>query len=441
MKPLLVSCLCTLLATFCQAEENDGWIDLFDGRTLDGWTRHGGEATFTVQDGTIIGSNGPGHNTFLCTDQTYADFELELEVRIEGELNSGIQIRSKVRDEALDGRSIERVYGPQIEVEPSPGESGYVYGERAGGWLTPDADRISHDTFRNNEWNRYRIVAKGPRIETWINGRQVSDLASADAYRDHASGFIGLQVHRTDHPTGTLRVHWRNLRIREITTDGWISLFDGATLDGWTPKIAGYPLGENPGRIFRVEDGVLKATHRDFGAFRGAFGHLFYQTPFSTYRLRLEYRAVGGREHQAAGAPAWAYRNNGIMIHGQTAASMALDQQFPVSLEVQLLGADDTQPDRTTANLCTPGTQAYRDGELLGPKCLPSASASYAGDQWVRVEVQVSSSEIIHFVNGHEVLRYQQPELDDGTPLTSGTLSLQAESHDFEFRDIEIHPL
>lgn len=115
---------------------------------------------------------------------------------------------------------------------------------------------------------------------------------------------------------------------------------------------------------------------------------------------------------------------------------MALDQQFPVGL-----GDDDTQPDRTTANLCTPGTQAYRNGKLLDPKCLPSASASYAGDQWVRVEVQVSSSEIIHFVNGHEVLRYQQPELDDGTPLTSGRLSLQAESHDFEFRDIEIHPL
>lgn len=202
------------------ATADAGWTSLFDGRTLTGWTKHGGGATFEVRDGAIVGRNGPRHNTFLCTDRAYRDFELEFDVKITGSLNSGVQIRSKVRPEEIDGAPAERVYGPQVEIENSPGESGYLYAERADGWMTPDDIRKPLDVFKNDEWNRYRVVAQGPRIQTWINGEPVSDLVDEKIYAAHAEGFIGLQVHQIKEPAGTLEVSWRNLRIREVTPPG-----------------------------------------------------------------------------------------------------------------------------------------------------------------------------------------------------------------------------
>lgn len=204
------------LASTAGAESKEGWISLFNGRDLTGWEVHGGGATYVVEDGAVVGRNGPGHNTFLCTRRHYADFELEFDVKLSGELNSGVQIRSDVRPEELDGRMVERVFGPQIEIEISPGESGYIYGERAGGWLTPPDKLVTHSHFLNGEWNHYRIVARGSRIQTWINGTQISDLLHEDIYQHHRSGFIGLQVHQIKAPPGTLTVAWKDIRVREL---------------------------------------------------------------------------------------------------------------------------------------------------------------------------------------------------------------------------------
>lgn len=218
----------------------------------------------------------------------------------------------------------------------------------------------------------------------------------------------------------------------------WVSLFNGSDLDGWTPKVTGYELGENPGAIFRVEDGVLRVSYDAFETFEKQFGHLFFDQPYSHYRFRMEYRFVG---EQSPGGPGWAYRNSGIMIHGQTAESMGLDQEFPTSIEVQLLGADPGGT-RSTGNLCTPGTKFILDGEVIDAHCVNSTSESYPGDQWVQVEILVlGSEEIVHTINGQEVMRYQQPQLDNGVLLESGSISLQAESHGCEFRNIEIMPL
>lgn len=220
--------------------------------------------------------------------------------------------------------------------------------------------------------------------------------------------------------------------------DGWISLFNGRDLSGWQVKIAGHELGDNYKDTFRVEDGLLKVCYDRYEQFDEKFGHIFYQTPCSHYRIRLEYRFLG---EQIPGGPGWAFRNNGIMVHCQSPESMGKDQHFPDSIEVQLLGGNG-KDERSTGNLCTPGTHVVINGELVTRHVIDSCSRTYHGDQWVRVEVEVIGQEKIrHFIEGEQVLEYDKPQLDNGTPLGEGYISLQAESHSIEFRKIELLPL
>ncbi len=229
----------------------------------------------------------------------------------------------------------------------------------------------------------------------------------------------------------------------------WIQLFNGKNLEGWTPKIRYKKFGEDPAKTFRVEDGVIKVAYDGYTEFGETFGHLFYKTPFSHYRLRVEYRFLGD---QLKGGPGWAFRNSGIMVHGQEPETMALDQDFPVSIEVQLLGGGGTG-ERTTGNLCTPGTHVFMKGELVKKHCTSSNSKTYHGEQWVTAEVEVRGNEsIVHIINGEAVLKYTQPVLDATDPLAkeivekrkgdvalkSGTISLQSESHPVEFRKVEL---
>lgn len=230
----------------------------------------------------------------------------------------------------------------------------------------------------------------------------------------------------------------------------WIPLFNGKDLTGWTPKIRGYPSGENWGNTFRVENGILKVSYDQYKKFEGKFGHLFYNTEFSHYLLRIEYRFVG---EQVAGGPPWALRNSGVMIHGQKPATMAVDQNFPVSIEVQFLGGNG-KDERTTANLCTPGTHVVMNGKMITQHCNNSKSKTYHGDQWVTVEVEVHGNKLIrHLIDGQEVITYEQPQLDDTDAdgkkllatqdrmLDHGTISLQSESHPIEFRKVELRRL
>ena len=191
-----------------------GWMALFDGETLSGWTQKNGTATYRVEDGAIVGRTTDGSpNSFLCTDRDYSDFELEFEVRVDNALNSGVQIRSRSLPEFKDGL----VHGPQVEIEASPGEAGHVYSEGTGrGWLSPAAHRDDpalRGVFKNGRWNRYRVVAAGTRIRSWINGMALGDIDDRDSSR---SGFIGLQVHSVPRGSGPFEVRWRNLQIREL---------------------------------------------------------------------------------------------------------------------------------------------------------------------------------------------------------------------------------
>jgi hypothetical protein len=232
----------------------------------------------------------------------------------------------------------------------------------------------------------------------------------------------------------------------------WVQMFNGRDLNDWQIKFAHHPLGENFRNTFRVEDGLLKVRYDQWPSFGGEFGHIFYKRPFSYYIVAAEYRFVGGQVAGAGPSLAWAKRNNGIMVAGQSAESMGLDQDFPMSLEVQLLGGLSDGKPRSTGNLCTPGTNVHFGDTLITRHCTNSTSKTYDGDQWVRVEAMVLGDSIIkHIVNGDTVMTYRKPEMGggsannmkpgvkvDGTPITSGSISLQAETAEIDFRKVEV---
>ncbi len=232
----------------------------------------------------------------------------------------------------------------------------------------------------------------------------------------------------------------------EEPKEEWISLFNGVDLNDWNIKFSGYELNNNYKNTFLVEDSLLKVSYAQYDTFAGEFGHIFYNKPFSHYILRVEYRFVGD---QVSGGPAWAYRNNGAMLHCQSAASMKLDQDFPVSIEAQFLGGNGTD-ERSTGNLCTPSTHVEIDGKLVTDHCINSTSKTYHGDQWVTMDMIVLGDSLIqHVVNGDTVLTYSHPVIggggadDDypvaeGTPVTEGYIALQAETAPIEFRKVEL---
>lgn len=183
------------------------WTPIFDGTTLDGWTQKNGTATYRVEDGSIVGKTADGSpNSFLCTEKEYGDFELMFDVFVDNSLNSGVQIRSESYPDYKNGR----VHGPQIEIESSPGEAGYIYSEGTGkGWISRTREK---NAFRNSSWNHYYVRAVGSRIQTWINGVAVADVSEEEMSR---SGFIGLQVHGIPRGSGPYEVKWRNLHVKE----------------------------------------------------------------------------------------------------------------------------------------------------------------------------------------------------------------------------------
>ncbi len=216
----------------------------------------------------------------------------------------------------------------------------------------------------------------------------------------------------------------------------WVDLFNGKNLDNWSPKIRGYSLGNNALNTFRVKDGLMQIRYDNYVEFGGKFGHIFSQLgPFSHYKIQVEYRFVG---EQVKGGPAWAYRNNGIMYHTQAPKTMAVNQDFPGSMEYQLLGGNGIEP-RTTGNLCTPGTHVVYKGKFTEDHVINSNSDTFHGDQWVTAELVVRGSEKAeHFINGKKVLEYTDLQWDDRSPNSSGYIALQAESHPTDFRKVRL---
>lgn len=232
---------------------------------------------------------------------------------------------------------------------------------------------------------------------------------------------------------------------------GWISLFNGKDLKDWKVKINGHPLNDNYANTFRVENGVMKVSYDGYLEWKDRYGHIFYKKPFSAYVLVVEYRFTGD---QIPGGPGWAIRNSGAMLHGQSPESMGLNQDFPISLETQFLGGDG-EDERSTLNLCTPGTNVFLDGKLFTPHCVSSSSKTYHGDQWVRAEIVILGDSLVsHRLEGKEVFKYTKPQIGggnvsnfdpavkvDGKALKEGYISLQSESHPVEFRNVKLFNL
>jgi hypothetical protein len=247
---------------------------------------------------------------------------------------------------------------------------------------------------------------------------------------------------------------------KESSKEEWVSLFNGKDLTGWDIKITGLPIGRNYNNTFRVEDSTLRIVYDKYDSFDNKFGHLYYQTPYSYYLLRFQYRFTG---NQTPGGADWNVRNSGVMVHSQSAQSVELNQDFPVSLEDQLLGGLSDGKARPTGNICTPGTQVHMQGTLRTDHCISSSSKTYDGDQWVSAAILVLGDSIVkQIIEGDTVLIYEKPQVGggfvgkshswtkanimdsaawiakDGTPLKEGYIALQAESHPIDFKKIEL---
>lgn len=245
--------------------------------------------------------------------------------------------------------------------------------------------------------------------------------------------------------------------LNSSSEEKWIPLFNGKDLSGWDIKFSRHKVNDNYKNTFQAKDGMIRVVYGEYENFDDKYGHMYYQKPFSFYKLRFDYRFLG---EQVPGGQSWNVRNSGIMLHSQSAQSNDFNQDFPVSIEIQLLGGLG-KGTRTTGNLCTPGTQAVYNGNLDFTHCISSQSKTYDGDQWVHVEaIILGDQSITHIVENDTVLVYEKPQITSsykdqdwdeigvsskeywnkmpGKLLSEGYIAIQAESHAIDFKNIEL---
>jgi Domain of Unknown Function (DUF1080) len=230
---------------------------------------------------------------------------------------------------------------------------------------------------------------------------------------------------------------------------GWVPLFNGKDINNWIVKIHHHDVGDNYGRTFRVEDGLIKVRYDQYDTFNERYGHLYFKQPYSYYHLKLAYRFTG---IWRIDAPNYTNKNSGVMFHSQDPRTMPREQDWPISVEMQFLaGLGDGKP-RPTGNMCSPGTDIIFEGKKDPRHCINSTSKTYEGEQWVQAELIVLGDSIIkHIINGDTVLRYSKPQIgggvanrydpnikQDGKPLTSGYIALQSEGQEIDFKDIQL---
>jgi len=365
------------------------WEDLFDGETLKGFRQLGGKARYYVQDGSIVGSSVPRTpNSFLCTEKIYGDFVLELELNVDPNLNSGIQIRSNSLKQYRDGR----VHGYQVEIDPSPrAYSGGIYDEARRGWLNDLKDNEpARKAFKVGQWNRYRIEAIGDSLKTWVNGVPAADLVDSHTL----TGFIGLQVHsvKTDEP---LTVRWRNLRIKGLGSHTWEPLFDGRSLKGWHAL---------PGGKWEVRDGVIVGTSSKS---EKRHGMLITDRRYGDFTTRLKFKAIEG--------------NSGFYFRVDKVESDVGVHGFQAEIDPKndVGGLYET---RGRGWVAKPGAEEL--AKFFKPQC------------WNEMTVSAHGRRIVVNVNGHKTV-----ELKDDPSRLEGHLALQmhgGQDMHVQFKDIEI---
>ena len=377
------------------------WIDLFDGKTLDGWTQKGGKAIYAVEDGQIVGKttlNTP--NSFLCTKQFYSDFILELEFKVDSQLNSGVQIRSNSFPEYGNGR----IHGYQIEIDPSDRAwSGGIYDEARRGWLYPLKDNPdAQKAFKPGQWNKYRIEAIGDTIKTWIN-----DVPAAHLYDTRTrTGFIGLQVHGIGNNKDKegIEVRWRNISIITNSPASYVTqmnlpvtsidnilapgekgfkfLFDGKTTNGWRgAKLDGFP---KTGWV--VKDGVLTVLESGGGE-SAAGGDIVTIDKYSNFELRLDFKLTPGA-------------NSGIKYFVDPKLNKGPGSS--IGLEYQILD-DQRHPDAKLGS-----HEGSRALACLYDLIKGANKHSNPVGQWNHAVVISKGNHVEHWLNGRKVLEYER---------------------------------
>jgi len=245
---------------------------------------------------------------------------------------------------------------------------------------------------------------------------------------------------------------WACIQGKGNHQDDWLVLFNGKDLDGWTAKFYHHHLGDNYANTFRVVDGAIQVNYDDYTDFGERYGHLFYQDPFSSFHLKFEYRFTDQWMDQA---PSFTYRNSGVMFHSQDPRTILKEQNWPISVEYQMLAEEESGQPRPTGNMCSPGTEVFYQGKMDPRHCISSSSKTFKWDQWVQAELIVyQDSLVIHMVNGDTVLIYNKPQIGgavvegfdpaikiDGAPLTNGYIGLQAEGQGVAFRNLLLRNL
>jgi hypothetical protein len=229
----------------------------------------------------------------------------------------------------------------------------------------------------------------------------------------------------------------------------WVPLFNGKDINDWVVKIHHHEVGEDPANTFRVEDGIIKVRYDKYDTFNQQYGHLYYKQPFSYFHLVTEYRITGEWRKDA---PSYTIKNSGIMFHSQDPKTIRREQDWPISVELQLLaGLGDGKP-RPTGNMCSPGTDVVYNGKIDPRHCIESTSKTYPADEWVTAELIVLGDSLVkHIINGDTVLQYSKPQIgggvvnnfdpaikQDGKLLSSGFIALQSEGQPIDFRKVEI---
>lgn len=380
------------------------WVDLFDGETLNGWTIKGGNAEYEVREGAIVGTTANEQpNTFLTSNEMYDDFILELEYKVDPNMNSGIQIRSNSLPHYMSGR----VHGYQIEIDPSErGWSAGVYDEARRGWLHPVADdnTAAKKAFKQNEWNHYRIEAIGDTIRTWINGVPAAHLMDDQT----ASGFIGLQVHGLygDMKPGT-EIAWKNVRIltenletyaqkselpvvdkiNKLTSNevnqGWEMLWDGETTNGWR----GARLETFPEEGWVIENGELTVLSTGGGE-SAAGGDIVTTKNYGDFELMLDFKITEGA-------------NSGIKYYVDTEINKGPGSS--IGLEYQILD-DAKHPDAKLGSHEGSRTMASLYDLIQAD---PNKPVNPIG-QWNTAYIVSKNNQIEHWLNGKKVLEYER---------------------------------
>ncbi len=449
----------------------DGWVDLFNGKNLDGWEEHSGKAKYTVEDGVLTGESVSGTgNSFLCTKQTYQNFELEIEYKCDALLNSGVQIRSEVFPEAtnaiIGGKEFkfakDRIHGYQCEIDMDATRgrmwTAGIYDEARRGWLFPTGGEKSPQSLafseqgravsKNGEWNKLYIVANGPTIQTWLNGVKRAEICDNVTPR----GVIGLQVHGvgSDANKVGLKVQFRNIRIHELEpdtlteqekADGWKLLWDGKTTAGWHK-----PQSEKfPEKSWTITDGVLTVdkgwTNGDAEAQSG--GDIITADRYSNFEFAADFKCTRGC-------------NSGIKIFVQPNISpidkvtgKPTAKGSAIGMEFQILD-DNVHPD---AKLGRNGDRT--EGSLYDLLPAPKDKKYFPVGEWNHARILSHGQHVEFWLNGEKTvdLERNSPEFRDAVEKSKfknipnfgewadGHILLQEHGSEVSFQNVKLRVL